>query len=141
MSAKIIKKMDKIDTIKSLLLQRIEYHVNALDELRRKLAQAESVESMLPDLADNSVNLADKKPGKPYSGLSLTEAVKLALVHSAAAPVTLRELREMLVRGGSPVPKGNFSAALNATLHALAKQGLVTVGEDTDGRKTFVRKI
>jgi hypothetical protein len=140
MSVKI-KKMDKIDTIKSLLLKRIEYHSNALDELRRKLKQAEAVEAMLPDLGDNSINLADSKPGKPYFNLSLTEAVKLALIHGGASPRTLRDLRDILTRGGYQVPKSHFSESLNATLHRLVTQGLVTVGEDLDERKTFVRKI
>jgi hypothetical protein len=145
--------MDKIDTIKTLILQRIEYHTNKLDELRAKLKRAEEVEAMLPDLVPLSAsvgpcNLSDDpdppvKPGKPYSRLSLTEAVKLALVHGAASPKTLRELREMLGRGGYPVSSvsSSFSAALNATLHRLETQGLITIGEDDDERKTFARKI
>jgi hypothetical protein len=142
MSAKR-KKVDKIDTIKSLLLKRIEYHSNALEELRRRLKQAEAVEAMLPDLADadDVVGLTDPPPGKPYSNQGLTDAVKLALIHAGATPKTLRELRDMLTRGGYLAPKSHFSESLNATLHRLVTQGLVTVGEDTDGRKTFVRKI
>jgi hypothetical protein len=136
-----LKKVDKIDTIKSLLLKRIEYHSGILDDLRRRLNQAEAVEAMLPDLGDNSINLSEPKPHKPYSGLGLTEALKLALVHAAASPKTLRELRDMLTWGGYPVPKSHFSETLNATLHRLVTQGLVTVSEDADGRKTFVRKI
>lgn len=142
MKTKVKKKVDKIDTIKALLLQRIEYHSNALDGLRRQLKQVEGVEIMLPDLADGSINLAEPKAGKPYAHLSLTEAAKLVLIHGAASPKTLRELREALARGGYAIPtKGNFSASLNATLHRLSTQDLITIAEDDEGRKTFARKI
>jgi hypothetical protein len=142
MKVKLKKKMDKIETIRVLILQRIEYHTNALDGLRRKLKQLDEVDSMLPDLADNSINLSDPKSGQPYSGKSLTDALKSVLLHCGASPRTLMELRVMLTRGGYPLPtKGNFSASINATLHRLSTQGLVTIAEDDDGRKTFVRKI
>jgi hypothetical protein len=143
MKAKIKKKMDKIETIRTLILQRIEYHSNALDGLRLKLKRLDEVDAMLPDLAGvDGVNLADPMPGRPYASLNLTDAVKLALVHTAVSPKTLRELRDVLTRGGYPVPtKGSFSASLNATLHRLQTQDLITIAEDDDGRKTFVRKI
>ena len=140
--------MDKIDTIKTLILQRIEYHTNKLDELRAKLKRTTSRHCRTNAASVGPCNLSDDpdppvKPGKPYSRLSLTEAVKLALVHGAASPKTLRELREMLGRGGYPVSSvsSSFSAALNATLHRLETQGLITIGEDDDERKTFARKI
>jgi hypothetical protein len=135
------KKVDKLDTIRALLLKRVEYHSKQLEELRRKLKQLDEVDAMLPDLGDIGVNLSEAKPGWPYGHLSLTDAVKAALIHAAESPKTLRELRETLVARGFQAPKSHFSESLNATLHRLAKQGWVTVGEDNDGRKTFVKKI
>jgi hypothetical protein len=85
MKAKLKKKMDKIETIRALILQRIEYHTKALDGLRLKLKKLDEVDSMLPDLADNSVNLSDPKPGHPYSGKSLTDALKAVLIHNISA--------------------------------------------------------
>lgn len=137
------KKVDKIDTIKAMLLKRAEHYAKALDEVRRKLKQIDDVEAMLPELAaeGDTANLADEQSGKPYAHLSLTEAVKLALIH-AATPVTLGQLRDILTRGGfTHEPKATFSASVNATLHRLSQQGLVTIAEDDEERKTFARKL
>jgi hypothetical protein len=143
-------KVDKIETIKSLLLARIEHYERQLADLRGKLKRVEDVEAMLPSLVPIDavgVDLSSDEPkkalpGKPYSNLSLTESIKLALVHAGPTPKTLRELRNMLAHGGYEIPEtGRFSSALNATLYRLESQGLITSSEDMEGRKTFMRRI
>jgi hypothetical protein len=150
MKTKLKKKVDKIDTIKSLLLDRIEHYEKYLAKLRAKLKHVEDVEAMLPALTPFDVPGVDlskdevtpRKPGKPYEGLTLTEAIKLALVHAGPIPKTLRELRNMLAHGGYTIPETKqFSTKLNATLYRLETQGLVTTSEDTEGRKIFMRKF
>lgn len=147
---KLKEKVDKIDTIKTLLLKRAEHFESQLAKIREQIKRVEEVEAMLPSLGGIELDLPSPasvfggvkpSPGKPYAGLSLTEAVKLALIHSAVSPVTLKQLREHLEQGGYPVPKSLFSEKLNATLYRLIGQGLVTSSEDAEGRKIFMRKI
>jgi hypothetical protein len=153
MKAKLKTRVDKIDTIKALLLERLEHYEKQLADIRAQLKRVEEVEAMLPSLGGVDVpgcDLTDDgqrkpkpgKPGKPYSDLSLTEALKLALVHAGPIPKTLRELRTMLANGGYVIPETKqFSTKLNATLYRLETQGLVITSEDIEGRKTFMRKI
>jgi hypothetical protein len=136
----MLKKMDKIDSIKALLLKRFEYHARALEDVKAKLKRIEEVEGMLlelGDIPDDVCYLGDPDPQRPYMGMGLTAAVHEVLKHAVGTPRTLKELREMLVRGGFDPPKENFSESLNATLHRLATKGLVTVAKDGEDRKTF----
>ena len=122
--------------------------------LRAKLKRVEDVEAMLPtlgtgfvdvpgcDLTSDKIEPTPRIPGKPYRGLTLTNAIRAALVHAGPIPKTLRELRNMLAHGGYEIPEtGRFSSALNATLYRLETQGFLTSSEDTEGRKTFMYKI
>ena len=134
---------DRIDAVKALLLEKIEFHQAALEKLRLKLKQVEEVENTLGQLADGisieGISLMDRDPKQPYTEMGLTEAVKDALKQTAL-PKTLRQIRKLLLRGGFKQPPAHFSEKVNATLHRLTQQGLVEVAKDKQERNTFQLK-